>query len=82
MTEIRKPVQKNHIETEDGASDDEDEPQPILEVIGMLVDENGKYVYSVLEKKINRRLNLKRKEVLKKDPVALVRFYEKFINIL
>ena len=82
MTEVRKPVQKNHIETEDGASDDEDGPRPILEVIGMLVDENGKYVYSVLEKKINRRVNLKRKEVLKKDPVALVRFYEKFINIL
>jgi hypothetical protein len=75
-------VQKNHIETEDGASDDEDGPQPILEVIGMLVDENGKYVYSVLEKKMNRRVNLKRKEVLKKDPVALVRFYEKYINIL
>ena len=75
-------MQKTHIETEDGASDDEDEPQAILEVIGMLVDDNGKYLYSVLEKKFNRRVNLKRKEVLKRDPVALVRFYEKFINIL
>jgi hypothetical protein len=30
MTEVKKPMQKNHIETEDGASDDEDEPQTIL----------------------------------------------------
>jgi hypothetical protein len=47
-----------------------------------MVDENGKYVYAVLEKKINRRVNLKKKEVLKRDPVALVRFYEKNMNIL
>jgi hypothetical protein len=41
----------------------------------MFVGENGKYEFTALEKKLNRRVVLKRKEVLKKDPAALVRFY-------
>jgi hypothetical protein len=77
---MKRPHPKNNIETEDGVSNDEDEPEQILEVTGMLVGENGKYEFTVLEKKLNRRLVLKRKEVLKRDPAALVRFYEKYIN--
>ena len=47
----------------------------------MYIAENGKYAFTVLEKKFNRRITMKRTEVMKKDPIALIRFYEKNLNI-
>jgi hypothetical protein len=46
----------------------------------MFLNENGKYGFAILEKKNNRRVTMKRREVIKRDPLALIRFYERALN--
>ena len=68
--------QKIETSNEGGFSEDEDE-QVTLEVTGMFIGENGSFAFTVYEKKLNRRTIMRRREIIKKDPVALIRFYEK-----
>jgi len=46
----------------------------------MCLNENGKYGFAVYERKNNRRVILRRRDIIKRDPMALVKFYERFLN--
>lgn len=48
----------------------------------MFQEENGKYGFAVVERKTNRRVTMRRRDVVRRDPVALIRFYEKAINVV
>lgn len=46
----------------------------------MFISDNGKFEFTVYDKTCNRRSIMRRREVIKKDPLALIRFYEKNLS--
>lgn len=48
----------------------------------MYIAESGKYAFTVVDKKINQRITLRRRDVLKRDPKALIKYYEKLVSIV
>jgi hypothetical protein len=52
-----------------------------LEIVGMFLNEYGKISYAVYDHGNNSKVLKDRKELIAEEPKALIRFYEKNMNL-